>query len=150
MLELNVGGYVEQRCSITSLPNDVVSFSPGEVSSFSFDVDCNAPFSLSLQSNHGGLKQTSISADRVPSGLAAFTTYLIDLSLPLTGSAVSPLTLNCSSRELSTGDGYCGSVSSGSNISINSRASVNLLPSESQNLVAGHYEDTLIIEVSLH
>jgi hypothetical protein len=113
--------------------------------SYSFTVDCNAPFKYSMQSDNGALRL--VNAPAAASKATVEIPYNVHINIPLTfGGAIND---TCTSTSIKQGAASCQFSNSGQKVAINQQATAGISWSASGPLAAGQYQDRLTVTVSV-
>lgn len=144
-VSIELQGEIEPECQLSAIANFLEL---GEISSvgsksMSFDISCNAPFSYSLHSQEGGLRNA---ATPPSSNFISLLPYLVSVDIPTNTGAIVD---QCSSSSIQTTPSGCIHSTSGNGVSINQTGSLTISWSVAEELMAGSYTDTLTINVGI-
>lgn len=136
-------GEVEPECRLSGLASIVDLGQITKIGSraVNFGIHCNAPFSFTLQSQEGGLRNTGHTLVRA--GFTDRIPYLVRLDIPTDHGAV----LNICESTLLTGSGNCATGVSGSGIAIEQVGTLTFSWSIVQEPVAGIFADVFMFSV---
>lgn len=152
-LTLALKGFVEPSCRISGSSASNISLAWDETKLIEFVVNCNTPFNYSLTSKFGGLKYLNNSGASVAgSSYSTIANYSISVDIPLEQGNKSKILDHCTSQSIQIEQVDCQFANSGTSIAINKTAKIYIKPDQSEyhNLLAGTYEDTLVIEFTIN
>jgi hypothetical protein len=147
---ISVEGVVSAHCGLlgdNSSSGHIIkldNFYAGGANEYGFVIDCNAPFSYSLESENGALTLGGVREERAASGKVLYT---IASRIQTDGNVIND---HCPSETIKSGQATCQLHDSGSSVAINQRAALTFTwRSQPLNLPAGTYSDWLIFTVAL-
>ncbi len=164
-VNLEVGGVIQTHCAFdeklgqSDRGSALLSFSlnPDEpvgnirASKMDIGLTCNAPFTLAVTSNHGGLTNANSDAKAIGGDFTKQIAYRATVNMT-TDDANSPMLLACQSREMTSNKASC-TTSSGSNAAIGRGAGIGevaiTLVEGGQSPIQGRYQDTIFLALTL-
>lgn len=164
-VNFEVIGTVQSHCAFDDNTNQT---SP-RLSNIAFDIDpddrravprdkkmgisltCNAPFSLTIMSSHGGLKNSNANAKAIGGEFTQHIGYQATVNIT-TEDTSTPIVLTCQSGQM-VGETSSCRASSGSNTAIGDGAGVGevsiTLSDSSQKPLQGRYQDIIFLALAL-
>ncbi len=152
-LRIALVGKVNPRCRMADAPVPApLNLNGGGETQTSFTLDCNAPFRMRVQSDHGGMQ-----AESIREGIAQVVPYDVAFTVG-TDQGTRPLGW-CSAEQLAdTARAHCpfgkgGGWSSDHAVAINKSGTLGLRwsdPQQAAQPALGRYRDTIVIVLSVN
>jgi hypothetical protein len=144
-VSIELEGEIEPKCGLDAMADYLELGEIGSVGSksASFSISCNAPFSYSLHSQEGGLRNTATAPS---SSFISLLPYLVGVDIPTNTGSIAD---ECMSSSLQSSPSGCAHSTSGNGVSINQTGSLTISWSVPEELMAGSYTDTLTINVEI-
>lgn len=149
-VKINLEGTITPSCALSGVATSAalgnLAAASGAPVTVAFTVDCNAPFKYALSSVNGALKHQTIGS--APSGFEIVREYSVRTQIATNSGAGIDQT--CTSASIKTGAVTCAFTNSGTAVAIGKAGSLALSwTAGGQPLVAGTYQDTLTLTVSV-
>lgn len=143
-VSIELQGEIEPVCRLTSLSTTIDLGDIGNSGSrqIPLGVDCNTPFSYTVQSFAGGLKASALGSSAP--GFISLLPYLVEISVPTDAGLV---TGQCQSTALTAENPSCTYQGSSTGIAIRQTGILSLTWATQDELIAGTYSDILTLTV---
>jgi hypothetical protein len=147
-VRIEVTGRIVPACSSATSTTTLNIGDPSKAgsTSYSFTVDCNAPFKYTMQSDNGALRL--VGAPAAAARASVEVPYKVHINIPLTfGGAIDD---TCASAAIKQGATSCHFSDSGRKVAIEKKASAEISWNGAPGqLAAGQYNDRLTVTVSV-
>lgn len=143
-VSIELQGEIEPVCRLTGLSTtiDLGNIANSGSRQIPLGVDCNTPFSYTVQSLAGGLKASALGSSAP--GFVSLLPYLLQISIP---TDAGPVTGQCQSTELTAENPQCTYQGSSTGIAIRQTGTLTLTWATPDELIAGTYSDVLTLTV---
>jgi hypothetical protein len=145
MVSIELRGEIESECRLNDIGTviELGQLEPTGSHVVTFGVHCNIPFSYSVRSAQGGLRN-SIAAETPPPGFTTLVHYSVGILIPTDAGPIADL---CDSSQLTQDPPACPFTTSGQGIAIAETGSLTFSWSTDNVLVAGPYTDVVTFDV---
>jgi hypothetical protein len=145
IVSIELRGEIEPECRLDDAGSIIALGQLAPIGSHvvNFGIHCNVPFSYSVRSQQGGLRN-SVTAEAAPPGFTNLVQYSLSILIPTDAGPISDF---CDSGQLSQDPPACPFATSGQGIAIAETGSLTFSWSTDNVLVAGPYTDVVTLDV---